>query len=303
MPQKSFLVAGATGDTGRHTAALLLARGHRVRALAHRRDARSEALGARGVEVVVGDLLCFPDVQAALLGMDGAYFVFPVAPGLVQATAFFAEAARGARVGAVVNMSQLPARPGAKSHASLSHWIAERVFDWSGLGVTHLRPTLFAEWLLYVAGGIGPDGVLRLPFEGGKHAPIAAEDQARVIAAILDDPEPHRGKTYPLFGPVELTFPQIAAAMSRTLGRAIRYEPADREAFARTARAGGRDEFLVQHVTEIAQDYRRGIFSGTNDLVERITGRAPITVEDFVARHRAAFGPATSSASSASESL
>jgi NAD(P)H dehydrogenase (quinone) len=41
--------------------------------------------------------------------------------------------------------------------------MAERVFDWSGLTVTHLRPTFFAEWFLYYAQSI-KDGLVQMPF-------------------------------------------------------------------------------------------------------------------------------------------
>ena len=289
MAQKAFLITGATGETGRHTTALLLARGHRVRALAHREDARSEALQAQGAEVIIGDLLNFSKVQTALQGINGAYFVFPVVPGIVQATAFFAQAAREAHVETIVNMSQRPARPNAVSHASLNHWVAERVLDWSGLGVTHLRPTMFAEWLTYLAAQVGTTNVLTLPFQGNKVALIAAADQAHVIAAILEEPEPHRGQTYPLFGPVEQTFPEIVAAMSEALGREIQYEPVERETFAHYARAGGRDEFVIQHVSQMAVDFQNGIFAGMNDIVSRVGQRNPMTVHEFISHNAAAF--------------
>lgn len=35
----------------------------------------------------------------------------------------------------------------------------------------------------------------------GRHAPIAGEDQAYVIAALLENPEPHDRKICPLVGP------------------------------------------------------------------------------------------------------
>ena len=60
---------------------------------------------------------------------------------MIDATAYFALAAKHARVAAVVNTSQISARYDSKSHAARDHWIAERVFDWSGIAVTHLRPT------------------------------------------------------------------------------------------------------------------------------------------------------------------
>ena len=47
--------------------------------------------------------------------------------------------------------------------------------------------------------------------------------------------------------------------------------------------------FLTQHLVEVAQNYRDGIFSGTNDAVEKITGQPPLSVQQFIARNRAAF--------------
>ena len=80
-------------------------------------------------------------------GVAGAYFVYPIpAEGLIDAAAFTAQAAIEAGVQSLVDMSQKPARREAKSHASRDHWVSERVFDWSGIPTTHLRPTFFAEW-------------------------------------------------------------------------------------------------------------------------------------------------------------
>src|ERR1700688_557305 len=222
MIQGKILVTGATGDTGRATVNELLVRGHRVRALAHGQDERSKKLQDRGVEVVYGDLLDFGQVTAALNGVKRAYFIYPIRPGILQATAYFAQAAKEAGVDGIVNMSQISAREDAKSHAATDHWLAERVFDWSGVTVAHIRPTYFAEWLLYLAPMIR-QGVMYAPFTTGRHAPIAGEDQGRVIVGILEDPEPHRGKVYPLYGPVELTHDEIAKAVGPVLGREITY--------------------------------------------------------------------------------
>ena len=286
---KTILVTGATGKTGSATIPLLLARGHTVQALVHREDDRSARLKALGAAVIVGDLLDFAGVTEALKGVDRAYFCFPIAPGLVEATAYFAQAARDARLRAIVNMSQISARRDAVSDAARQHWIAERIFDWSGVPTTHLRPTFFAEWLLLVAEPIAHEGVIPLPFGDGRHAPVAAADQARVIAAILDDPAPHAGQTYPLFGPVEMTYPDIAAEVTRALNKPVRYVPIEVDAFKTGLRGRGMSEHLVQHLGEVALDYRAGRFAGTNDVVRRVGHVDGTTVEQFVDRHRAAF--------------
>ena len=169
MSAKRFLITGATGATGGETVELLLERGHHVRAFVHKHDERSAQLEKQGVEIAVGDLLDFTTLRPALEDISGAYFVYPIAPGLLEATAYFAQAAKEAHVPAIVNMSQMSARREAKSHSAFNHWMAERVFDWSGLAVTHLRPTFFAEWFLFAAPQI-KDGLVQWPFEG-KHAP------------------------------------------------------------------------------------------------------------------------------------
>ncbi len=298
MIQGKVLVTGATGDTGRATVDELLARGHQVRALAHGQDERSKRLQERGVEVVYGDLLDFGQVKVALRGVQRAYFVYPIRPGILQATAYFAQAAKEAGVDGIVNMSQISAREDAKSHAATDHWLAERVFDWSGVPVAHIRPTYFAEWLLYLAPMIKA-GLLHVPFGTGKHAPIAAEDQGRAVAGILENPATHKGKTYPLFGPVEYTYRETAQVLSRVLGKSVEYKQVDFEEFKKTLQAGekgsakakGREgnEFLFQHLREVAIDHQNGIFEGTNELVEKLGGRAPMTLEAFINKHRKAF--------------
>src|SRR5262249_5421715 len=186
MSRRTFLVTGATGDTGGGTVEQILAPGDHVRALAHRQDDPAKRLPGLGGEVVVGGFLRLGDVPAALRGVAGAYFCYPIRPGIIQATAIFAQAAKDAGVACVVNMSQISAREDATSHAAQDHWLAERVFDWSGLTVVHLRPTYFAEWLLYLAPMIRA-GLLHVPFGTGRHAPITAEDQARVIVGIVEN--------------------------------------------------------------------------------------------------------------------
>ena len=288
--EPAVLATGASGRTGGYAARLLLERGHRVRALVHSFDDRAAKLRDRGAEVIVGDLQNIDLVREAVDGVRAAYFVYPISPGLLEATATFAQAAEEAGVTAVVNMSQISARRGAASDAARIHWLGERILDWSPVAATHLRPTYFAEWFtIFGAKGIREEGVLRLPFGDGRHAPITAEDQGRVIAAILENPDGHAGQVYPLFGAVEMNHYQIADAISEALGRPVRYEPADIPTWIEGIKAQGFPEFLAQHLSNVAVDYQNGIFAGNNDLVERIGGKKPTTVQEFITDHLSVF--------------
>jgi NAD(P)H dehydrogenase (quinone) len=289
-PSKKILITGATGATGGSAIQELLKLKMPVRALVHSEDARAERLRAQGVEVVQGDLGDFDAVHAALEGITGAYFVYPIqAPGIVEATAFFAQAALEQGVGFIVNMSQISARRISKSRAARDHWFSERLLDRSGIPVAHLRPTFFAEWLLYQAKSIREQGILPLPFGEARYAPIAAEDQGRVIAAILNQPEGHAGKVYPLYGPKELTQYETADILSEVLGKKITYVPLEIAAFTEVLKDMGFSAHIQQHLASVAQDCRDGVFSGTNDVVETITGQKPLGVADYVAKNKALF--------------
>lgn len=292
MTDKTVLITGGTGATGGYAIEALLGTPVTIRALVRKDDERAARLRAMGVETVVGDLLEIDDVRAAMEGASAAYFVYPLLPGLITATAYFAQAAAEAGLQGIVNMSQISARRDSGSHQARDHWISERIFDWSGLPVTHIRPTFFAQWMTRgkQIRTIAEEGFFRLPFGTGRHAPIAAEDQGRLIAAILTDPAPHAGQTYQLCGPVEMDYHGVAAAMSEELGRTIVYQPMEIAEYRLQLEGLNMPEQMIQHLCAVAEDYRSGLFRGTDQIIERITGIPPMTVQAFVEAHRTEMG-------------
>lgn len=292
MNGAEILVSGATGRTGGTAIDELLKMGKRVRAYVRTDDDRAAELRQRGVDVAVGDFTDIDQIRVAMEGIRSAYFLHPIAPGIIGAAAYFAQAAREAGVKAIVNMSQISARRESASHAAQDHWISERVFDWSGVPTTHLRPTFFADWLVYphFAKEIWAKKKIEFPFANGRHAPIATDDQGRVIARILANPEGHEGKTYTLHGPVEMNHTEIASVMSDVLGAKIAYAPTTIEEFKdKMENLYKFPSFLVQHLVEVAQNYQDGIFSGVNDNVETITGTPALSVAAFIEKYRKAF--------------
>ena len=290
MHEKKILVTGSTGATGTPTVRLLLERGLAVRALVRRQDQRSELLESLGAEIMEGDLLDYNAVRGMLAGMDRALFVFPVRPGLLDATAYFAQAAAEAELDVVVNLSQRTARRDTESHAAQNHWVAEQVFDQFAAPVVHLRPTFFADWFLYFTYMVKA-GVVRFPFGTGSHAPITAIDRARVAAAVLAEPESHKGQTYELYGSRELTFPEMTTAIGASLGKDLTYDQVDFDDFVDDARSHGRDfnDFFVQHLRAVTDEHQAGLLAGHNDVVEKIGGEPPTSIEEFARANRKAF--------------
>jgi NAD(P)H dehydrogenase (quinone) len=289
MAKEKILVTGASGTTGRRTVEILCNHGREVRAVVHKESLASERLQALGAEVFVGDLLDFHSIRSAFDGIGPAYFCYPLSPSAIDAAALFAQAAVEAEVSAIVNISQICAGRESKSHAAFNHWIEERLLDRTGIPTTHLRPTFFAEWFVY-PGHLAQinSGLVRFPFSAGKHAPISGEDQARLIATILESPQAHAGKTYNLCGPHEQSYPEWIARLSNLLRRDIRYEVTSDDE-TREIFAGWYGEFAAQHIVAVAKDYNNGLFAGTDEVIEKFTGKKPMGFEEFTRQHLALY--------------
>src|SRR6516162_9800677 len=226
---KPILVTGAAGgqqgSTGNRVVQLLVQSGVPVRALVHQLDERSERLQKLGAEVLAGDLLDPQPVRQAMEGIKRAYFTYPVADGLLEATAIFAMAAREANTELVVNMSQLQNTPVAPSFRNLQHRLADQIFDWAQVGVVHLNaPPFFENVRALIARTVADQNTIFLPWgDGDAVMPlVAAEDCARVAAALLKAPHASDQKRYDLVGETP-TVNEIVSILSAVLNRPIQY--------------------------------------------------------------------------------
>jgi NAD(P)H dehydrogenase (quinone) len=179
--------------------------------MVHAIDDRSKSLADHGAEIIIGDLQEIDTIKQAMEGVDAANFVYPVKPGLITATVNLVQAAK--------DLSQRSANRNSKSWSCRDSFIAEEIYRWSGLSFVNLRPTYFLEWLLYPwqLPLLANEGILRLPVGKGRHSPIAAEDQGRAIAAILNNPEGLMGQTIDLSGPMEMDHEQMATELTEAL--------------------------------------------------------------------------------------
>jgi NAD(P)H dehydrogenase (quinone) len=140
--KRKVLITAAIGDTGRGAVRESIALGLDVRAMVHSKDDRSSGLEKLGAEIVLGDLLAINTIRAAMEGVAAAYFCWPVKPGLIHATVNFAQAAKEAGVSTIINLSQRSANRDSTSESCRDSFIAEQVFNWSGLPVIiFVRPT------------------------------------------------------------------------------------------------------------------------------------------------------------------
>lgn len=156
--------------------------------------------------------------------MKRMFFNMSVSPSYLKAATIVCAAARdNGGLDAIVNMSQMTVSQMTltsteESHQHRLHWL-EQVMDWSGLPVTHVRPTVFIDNPLFTflnAASVREHHTLVLPFGEGRTSPIAPTDVARVVATILRQHEDHQHHVYELTGPEIST---LTASPRRTPGR------------------------------------------------------------------------------------
>ncbi len=291
-----YLITGAGGGIGsisRRVVQLLLGGGAQVRAMVRRDDDRADQLRAIGAEVIVGDLTSAGDIVAAMDGASRMFFNMSVSPDYLRATAEVCAVAldRG-HLDVIVNMSQmtvsqmtLTSTDESKQHRL--HWLAEHVLNWSGLPVIHVRPTVFLDNPLFTflaSQTVRERGVLVLPFGTGRTSPIAADDVARVVAALLRDPAGRIGQIYELTGPELLDENGLAEQYTRALKRSISAEDLPLDKWERDVLAPvGLPDHVSQHIATMARLHREGRYDRATDDVEQITGQPAQTVEQYVA--------------------
>jgi uncharacterized protein YbjT (DUF2867 family) len=140
------------------------------------------------------------------------------------------------------------------------------------------------------AHSIADSGTIRLPFGTGRTSPIASDDVARVVAAVVTDPEPYVGRVLELTGPRSQDMNGVADEYARALNKPVSYVDVPWDTWAaQTLPYTNLGPYVEEHLATMARLHRENRYDRVTDTVEEITGRPAESVEQFVARRRDLF--------------
>jgi uncharacterized protein YbjT (DUF2867 family) len=140
-------------------------------------------------------------------------------------------------------------------------------------------------FLIFTADSVRESNQIRLPFGEGKTSPVAAEDVARVVAALLANPQPHIGKIYHLTGPQSENMYFYAQEYSKALGRTITFEDIPVEPWREGLLKLGLPVHLVNHLATMSDLHRAGRYDRMSNDVLTLTGQQPLTVQEFIRKN------------------
>lgn len=237
MKTRDICMLGGSGFVGRHLAAELARRGHRVRVLARHPERCRELLVLPTVWVDEGDPYDPPTLDAALDGCEVAVNLVGILnqtshrresfrEAHVELPRLLAEGCRRKHVRQVLHMSAL----GADAERGPSEYLrskGEGEAQYREHGGGQLQTTIFRPSVIFGPGDTFVNrfvrllrwapGVFPLACPDSRYAPIYVGDVARAFAASIDNREAP-GRAFCLCGPRSYTLREIVEYVACTAG-------------------------------------------------------------------------------------
>ena len=281
-----MILVTTAGKVGSETARLLRERDVPVRVLV--RDpakATARALAEAGAEIATGDLGAPASVDEAMSGVSGVVLVSPAVPA--QELNVVASAAKAGAGHVVKATSKAP----ADSPIARRRWQAEIEAGLAASGIPHtlLRSNAYMQNVLTLAPAIATASSFGSAAGQGRTGLVDARDVAAVAAQIITSPAAHAGKTYWLTGPELLSNYDVAAVLSRLLGRTITYRELTFEQNKDAMIRGGIPEQIAEMNAQAFRLTAEGDAEWVTQDVPSLLGRPARSFEQFTAAYAAAF--------------
>ena len=283
-------VIGATGRVGSEIVRGVLAHGGAVAALVRDPDKARRAFGEPdGLQIRSTRL---DDPRDLAEAFDGIRTVF-VAIGSIGIEGALQRIAVNAAAGvssieqftrlSVLNASADSLGINQRAHYSIDQFAASTALPYSTI-----RPAIFSASLLAAAREVRASRTWTGIADSGRVALIDHRDGAEAGLRVLTDPALW-GAHHDLTGPVPMSWPEALELLSAEIGEPVTFQPAaERQYLERLVDAGlspGTAELLIAREWSILageNDY-------TTDTFQKITGRPPRTVAEFLHEYRAEF--------------
>ena len=277
-----LLITGPSGNVGHELVDLLVQDSAGLRWRVGSRHPDTVARGsAPPVRLDFHDRATWP---RALDGVQSLFLLFPL-PGnraAREAIIPFVHAAQDAGCRHVVYVSVF----GADRAHFIPHYKVEKALRESMMTWTVLRCGFFMQNLHRAISTHGVDiaerAELFIPAGNGRTTFLDARDAAAVAAQVLRDPAAHRNVVKHVTGPQALTMTQAAEVLSTGLGFPVRYTNPGLIRFALRLRARGVGWDTIGFMSAVYSLTRIGANQQITDDVQRLIGRAPRTLTEFV---------------------
>ncbi|MGZ8347473.1 MAG: SDR family oxidoreductase, partial [Allosphingosinicella sp.] len=262
-------------------------------------DSLAEA-SEQGADVRYGDFDDPASLAPAFAGGDRLLLISTLSVGRrAEQHGRAIDAAKAAGIGHVVYTSTGGMHPDNPAIVVPDHRATEQKLNASGLDVTIMRDSLYAEAaLLQILPRAIATGQMRSASGEGQVPFVAKQDCVAAAVEALAG-EGHEGRVYEITGPELVSMRDLCALAEEMSGRRVEFVPIGDEEFdADLAAAGipaeyeeGMDHPVIgtssrKDILSYEQGVRGGWFALLSEDVERLTGRRPRSVREGFEDHR-----------------
>ncbi len=283
-----ILVTGATGQVGSEVIKKLTSQG--IKVLAGVRAPEAMATKDPGVSFVPFDYDVPESIKSALQGVERLFVVLPLHKDMRRYGSRIIEAAKGAGVKLVVNLSCMGADPNAHFQLGKIHGAVDADLEESGLPYITLRAAPFMQnYLTLHAEKVKELGKLWVPERESRTSFIDLRDVAACAASLLTAQNPETRKTYVLTGPAALSNVELAEILSQSTGKSVEYESADIEEYGMALEQIGIPEWNIHMLLSMHRYARSDYTSFKTKAVEYLSSSPAQSFAQFAAEYSRAW--------------
>jgi uncharacterized protein YbjT (DUF2867 family) len=288
--EKTILVTGATGTVGSEVVKQLTASSSSgqsvIRAAVHSQNKADKFKSDnKTVEIVNIDYNKPETIADALDHVDTLFLVTLPAPNMANISSSLVKEAKKNGVKYIVKLSVMKADAEPGFIVGRLHRQAEKIIEESGIPYTFLRPTSFMQnFVNFYSQTIRTKNAFYIHAEDVKFSFVDVRDIAAVAVKLLTkNGSQHENKAYGLTGQKALSYSQAAEILSKEIGKKISYIDIPEEDARKGLKQIGFEDWLINAVMEGFNYFITGGYgSQTTTVVEQVTGRRPISFEQFV---------------------
>jgi uncharacterized protein YbjT (DUF2867 family) len=159
----------------------------------------------------------------------------------------------------------------------------------SGIDYTLLRNNAYMQTFLMLAPLIAQTSAFGSSTGDGRVGMVDTRDVGAVAAQIAASPSGHAGQIYWPTGPESLSYADVAAVLTRVLGRPITFHPLTYEEEKQGMLTAGVPAAVAEMNAQALQLFAQGDSDWVADDVPRILGRPARTFEQFAIDHAPVF--------------
>lgn len=285
MASAKVLVIGSTGNVGLEVARSLQALQVPFRA----GDIDTERVRQRLGEGTEAVRFSFGDESTYIDAFRGTERVFLMRPPRISNVQKYMFPAIDAAVTAGVKHFVFLSLIGIESNRIVPHYKVEQYLKQSGVDYTFLRSSFFMQNLNTThCNEIRDRDELYIPAGRSRTSFVDTRDIGAAAAAVLTQPG-HAKQAYEITGPESLTYYEVSRQMSEVLGRSITYRSPALLAFVLRKVREGTPLTYALVMAFLYNSTKNGMANVVTDEVERLIGRKPFTLRQYLHDYRASW--------------